>query len=73
MDATGSITKTWSTLINPNRDIPNALVHGIKAADVANASTLDDIASGLVHELDGRISVAHNVAFDARMVRGSEQ
>ncbi|WP_051876293.1 exonuclease domain-containing protein [Corynebacterium jeikeium] len=69
VDATGSITKSWSTLINPNRDIPNAWVHGIKAADVANAPTFEEIASALAHELDGRIFVAHNAAFDARMVR----
>ena len=69
VDATGSVTKTWSTLINPERDISNSWVHGIKAVDVATAPTFDDIASALSHELDGRIFVAHNAAFDARMVR----
>ncbi|WP_297006582.1 exonuclease domain-containing protein, partial [uncultured Corynebacterium sp.] len=28
-DADGTVTGTWSTLVNPERDIPNSRIHGI--------------------------------------------
>ncbi|MDN6676901.1 exonuclease domain-containing protein, partial [Corynebacterium variabile] len=66
--ADGTVTGTWSTLVNPDRDIPNTRIHGISAADVVGAPTFADIAGELSDQLNGRIFVAHNVAFDSRLL-----
>ena len=67
-DADGTVTGTWSTLVNPDRDIPNSHVHGISAADVVSAPSFADIAGELAAQLVGRVFVAHNVPFDARLL-----
>lgn len=64
----GRITGQWETLVNPKRDIGAQHIHGIRARDVLNAPTFDDIASHLVELLDGRVVVAHNASFDSRFL-----
>lgn len=64
----GTVIGTWSTLVNPDRDIPNTRIHGISAADVVGAPTFADIAGELSDQLNGRIFVAHNAAFDSRLL-----
>lgn len=68
VNAQGVVENHWSTLVNPQRDIPNTFVHGIGGADVAHAPTFSDIASELAEQLRGRIVVAHNAPFDVRML-----
>lgn len=67
-DADGTVTGTWSTLVNPDRDIPNTRIHGISAADFFGAPSFADIAGELVDQLNGRVFVAHNVPFDSRLL-----
>lgn len=67
-DADGTVTGRWSTLINPQRDIPNTRIHGISGADLIGAPSFADIAGDLAEQLSGRIFVAHNAPFDTRLL-----
>lgn len=68
LDETGHITGTWETLLNPKRDLGAQSIHGIRASDVLDAPTFDQIAGHLVRLLDGRVLVAHNAGFDYRFL-----
>lgn len=67
----GSFEASWTTLLNPDRDLGPQAVHGITAADVRHAPRFDDVAGTLVELLAGRVFVAHNVSFDARFVHAA--
>lgn len=67
-DGDGTVTGTWSTLVNPDRDTPNTRIHGISAADLFGAPSFADIAGELADQLNGRVFVAHNVPFDSRLL-----
>ena len=67
-DETGAVTETWHTLVNPQRDLGPVHVHGIRAADARHAPVFSDVAGAIVHMLEGRIPVAHNIGFDASML-----
>ena len=69
LDDNGEALYEWSTLINPMRDFSNGTVHGITAKDVAVAPTFDQIADDVAMLLEGKIFVAHNAAFNARMLK----
>lgn len=64
VDEAGHIEDQWCTLLNPDRDLGPQHIHGIRAAQVAQAPTFADIASHLVDLLAGRTLVAHNLPFD---------
>ena len=64
----GSRETSWTTLLNPGRDLGPQAIHGIGAADVRHAPRFADVAGALAGMLAGRVFVAHNVAFDARFV-----
>lgn len=64
----GERERSWSTLLNPGRDLGPQHVHGIAAADVLGAPTFGDVAGTLAELLAGRVFVAHNASFDARFV-----
>ncbi len=59
-----TVERTWETLIQPGRDIPNSHIHHITATDVVDAPSFADIAACLGHLLNGRILVAHNASFE---------
>jgi DNA polymerase-3 subunit epsilon len=69
----GLIADEFQTLVNPGRRIPRRIeeLTGITDAMVAEAPFFEDIAPDLLARLEGRVFVAHNVAFDWRFV--SEQ
>ncbi|MCB9699257.1 MAG: 3'-5' exonuclease, partial [Alphaproteobacteria bacterium] len=56
----------WSTLVNPERDIPRKVteITGIAAEDVTNAPRFVDVAAEIRKRLAGAITVAHNYPFD---------
>lgn len=56
----------WSTLVNPERDIPRKVteITGITPEHVANAPRFADVAAGIRSRLAGAITVAHNYPFD---------
>jgi len=62
------IVQEWETLINPERDISNSNIHGITSELVSLAPTFSEVIDEISGFLDGRIFVAHNVAFDTKML-----
>ncbi len=62
----GRIVDEWQTLVNPGRRIPPGVTSltGITDAMVAAAPWFEDVAEEVVRRLEGRVFVAHNVAFD---------
>jgi DNA polymerase-3 subunit epsilon len=67
----GRIVDEWQTLV-PARRIPPGVtaLTGITDAMVAGAPFFEDVAEELVRRLEGRVFVAHNVAFDWAFVSG---
>lgn len=65
----GEVVDVFETLVNPNRDISNSHIHGVSASMVAGAPSFDEIASDVAQLIDGAVLVAHNLAFDARMLK----
>lgn len=57
-------TEEYVTLINPMRQIGPEHIHGLTAADVAEAPMFNEIAGDLLEVLAGAVMVAHNVRFD---------
>ncbi len=64
----GRITKEWETLLNPMRDISNSYIHGITSDLVSLAPVFEEVADEIAYLLNDRIIVAHNIAFDSRML-----
>lgn len=69
LDARGSVTDEWVTLVNPDRDLGPQAIHGIRAADARRAPRFEHLAGDLVERLNGRVVVAHNWPFDAMHLR----
>ena len=69
LDSAATVERTWETLVQPNRDIPNSFVHKLTATDVVNAPHFEDIAGELAELLDGRTIIAHNAKFDIRFLQ----
>lgn len=65
VDDQGQVVYEWDTLVNPERDVAATEIHGLTAADVYDAPTFREIAGELARLLNGRVPVAHNLAFDA--------
>lgn len=65
------ITAEWSSLVNPERNIPSTVtaIHGITDAMVSDAPRFFELAKEIWELLEGRIFVAHNVNFDYSFVR----
>jgi DNA polymerase III subunit epsilon len=68
VDRDGRVTGLWETLVNPKRDLGPQELHGIRSADVRKAPTFEQVAGDILVRLDGRIPVAHNLAFDSRLL-----
>jgi len=68
MDERLAVQDEFVTLINPHRDVGRTRLHGITAADVADAPTFEDAAADVAMRLLGRVFVGHNVEFDLTMV-----
>ena len=58
----------YDTLVNPERDVGPTGLHGITPSMVEAAPTFSEIATALSRRLHGSILVAHNLAFDTRML-----
>ena len=64
----GNVLEEWSTLINPVRDVGKSNIHGITASMVSTAPLFEDIINDIFRLINGRVLVAHNLSFDARML-----
>lgn len=61
----------WCTLINPERDTGSGMavkIHQIYPRDVENVPTFSDFSGHIAKLLNGRVVIAHNAAFDLRML-----
>jgi len=69
--ADGEYIGEWSTLVDPGRAIPPAIVSltGITDQMVAGAPSFEDIGTKLLEQLEGRLLVAHNARFDYAFLR----
>jgi DNA polymerase-3 subunit epsilon len=70
----GAVVDRYTTLIRPPRQVDffsrhNTAVHGITAADVADAPSWDRVHARIVEFADGSPLVAHNAAFDMGVLR----
>jgi len=68
---TGEPEGSWTTLLNPQRDLGPQHIHRITAADVLGAPSFDQVAGTLAGLLAGRVFVAHNASFDMRFIRAA--
>lgn len=66
VEVDGDVVSTWSTLVNPERTIPQFIqqLTGINDAMVADAPTFAQVAAELAERLHGRLFIAHNARFD---------
>lgn len=69
VDGEGNLLDYWSSVIDPGRDPGPIDIHGVTPDRLAGAPTFADVAPEISARLQGRVLVAHNAAFDARMVR----
>lgn len=67
----GEYVREWSTLVNPQMDIPPFIeaLTGISNDMVAGAPVFADVAAGLQARLCGKLLVAHNARFDYGFLR----
>jgi len=64
----GKVIEEWSTLLNPLRDIGKSNIHGITPTMVSAAPLFEDVINDIFRMINGRVLVAHNLSFDARML-----
>lgn len=68
MAADGTIIDEWDTLVNPGRDVGPTHIHGVTASMISAAPDFEEVSVALASRINGRVLVAHNLAFDARML-----
>jgi DNA polymerase III subunit epsilon len=60
---------SYSTLVNPERDLGLTRIHGLTGSDVLGAPTFREVAGEVLRRLRNRIVVGHNIAFDLRFLQ----
>ncbi|WP_295644266.1 exonuclease domain-containing protein [uncultured Corynebacterium sp.] len=68
LDQAGNVERTWETIVQPNRDIPNSFVHKLTPSHLVHAPQFEEIAEELAEILHGRTIIAHNAPFDIRFL-----
>lgn len=68
LDRDGQREGSWTTLVNPKRDVGASHVHGITAGELLDAPVFSDIGDIILDLLSGRTVVAHNATFDMRFL-----
>jgi DNA polymerase-3 subunit epsilon len=64
----GKVLEEWSTLINPLRDVGKTNIHGVTSSMVSTAPLFEDVINDIFRIINGRVLVAHQFSFDARML-----
>lgn len=64
----GGVLDQYDTLVQPGPDVTATHVHGITASMVADAPRFDKVAGDIAVRLHDACLVAHNIAFNRRMV-----
>ena len=62
------VLEEWSTLLNPQRDVGKSNIHGITASMVSTAQLFEEVVNDIFRIINGRVLVAHQFSFDARML-----
>jgi DNA polymerase-3 subunit epsilon len=65
----GEVIDTYSTLVNPNRDVSASHIHGITATMVKNAPTFADIHSFINEFIIDSVPVSHQKTFDFNFLK----
>lgn len=68
LSPTGAERARFSTLLQPGCPLGSFTGHGITPAMLRDAPRFAEVAGELAHHLDGAVFVAHNEAFDRRML-----
>lgn len=69
LDLSGAVIDEWDTLVNPQHDVGPTWLHGITHEMLTDAPTFGQILQPLSERLNGAIACAHNLPFDARMLK----
>lgn len=62
------VASEFSSLLNPDRDLGPSWLHGIRAADVLDAPSFEQLAGAVGSHLQDAVIVGHNVTFDLRFL-----
>lgn len=67
----GEVVRTYQTLVNPGRPIPEFIteITGIRDQDVANAPSFEQVKDEVLELFEDAIFVAHNSSFDYGFLR----
>lgn len=69
LDLRGRVVDRWATLLDPGRDPGPTHVHGITGEMLQGAPDFGTLAPEIAARLHGAVVSAHNLPFDARMLR----
>jgi len=69
VDPSGKPLGYWSSLVNPQGPVGATHIHGIKASDVSNSPSFNELIGDLLPKLHGQVLVAHNAKFDHSFLR----
>ncbi len=64
LSAAGQEIASWTTLVDPDRDVGASEIHGLTAFDLRGAPRFSDLAPSLLAMLTGTRLAAHNARFD---------
>lgn len=66
----GAVVERWSTLVNPEQDVPEEVVKltGIEPSALVGAPRFAEVAAEVAARLGDRVFVAYNLAFDRAFV-----
>ena len=62
------VLEEWSSLLNPLRDVGKTNIHGVTPSMVSAAPLFQDVMNDIFRLINGRVLVAHQFSFDARML-----
>jgi len=65
------LKKTYSTLVNPNKPVPKAvlMLTGINDEDIKKAPTIAEVGNEIQNFISDNILVAHNAQFDLSFIQ----
>jgi DNA polymerase III subunit epsilon len=65
IDSKGNVAREFDSLVNPERDVGPTRIHGLRARDILNAPTFEELLPEIFQALKGSTAlVAHNLRFD---------
>lgn len=68
LDSDLSVDSEFTSLLNPDRDVGPTWLHGVRASDVLDAPTFEELAGALIEHFQEAVIVGHNITFDLRFL-----